>query len=561
MSDERDRADGQAALGAGVPASETPWQSVVELMSDAVFLVGPDRRIVSWNRAAEALTGYTREEVLGQHCLTAIHCTQCESRCGVFEHGGVREVPLRLKARDGRELEVIKNATVLEGPNGEPSLAIEVLRDVTAWREREQVAVDAQHAAEAQRSLLRSVLDGVTDGLVGVASCGQVRFVSAAAERALGVVEEQAVGKDIADVAGPEAQRIAEHVIRSGGTTNPDRVAHHRADGIDVPLALSGSPLVLPDGSAGAMILVHDLREDERRMRERLRAQGFAYGALVSRSPRMQEVFDLVDQVAPSGATILIQGESGTGKELVARELHRRSRRAAGPFHAVSCAAIAPEILESEFFGHERGAFTGAVVQKPGRFEVAHTGTIFLDEVGELPLQLQAKLLRVLEERAFERVGGTQTISVDVRVIAATHRDLAQMVREGAFREDLFYRLRVVPVRLPALRERMEDVEALANHFLRRITEREQRAPLVLAPDALRALLDHPWPGNVRELANAMEYAAVVAKTREITLADLPRELRISVLATQVSPARDAEPPAARGHARGHDARPRAPST
>ena len=505
---------------------EAPWERVVELMSDAVFLVGPDRRIISWNRAAEDLTGYRRDEVLGQPCLTAIHCQVCEERCGVFELGGVREVPLVLRARDGRALEVVKNATVLEGPDGAPKLAIEVLRDVTAWNARERSAREAQQATEAQRTLLRSVLDGASDGIVGVGRAGAVRFVSAAAERALGVTEAEVVGRSIEELAGPEVARVAAHVADHGGQVDATRLIHRTSDGRDVPLSISASRLELPEGEVGAMLLVHDLREDERRMRERLRAHGFTYGALVSRSPRMQEVFDLVDQVAPSGATILIQGDSGTGKELVARELHRRSRRAAGPFHAVSCAAIAAEILESEFFGHERGAFTGAVVQKPGRFEVAHTGTIFLDEVGELPLQLQAKLLRVLEERTFERVGGTQTLSVDVRVIAATHRDLAAMVREGTFREDLYYRLRVVPVRLPGLRERMEDVEPLAQHFLRRIAEREQRPPLALAPEALRALLDHAWPGNVRELANVMEYAAVVARGERIELHDLPRELR-----------------------------------
>jgi transcriptional regulator with PAS, ATPase and Fis domain len=274
------------------------------------------------------------------------------------------------------------------------------------------------------------------------------------------------------------------------------------------------------------MLVIRDLYEEERGARERKRARDLSYGTLVSRSPRMQEVFDLIDQVAPTTATILIQGESGTGKELVAREVHKRSRRAAGPFHGVNCAALASEILESEFFGHEKGAFTGAVALKPGRFEVAHTGTIFLDEVAELPLELQAKLLRVLEERAFERVGGTRAIQVDVRVIAATNRDLAQFVQQGRFREDLYYRLRVVPIRLPALRERMEDVELLADRLLQRVTEREGKEALRLAPDALRAMLDHAWPGNVRELANAIVYAAVISKGPWVGLADLPREFR-----------------------------------
>jgi transcriptional regulator with PAS, ATPase and Fis domain len=253
----------------------------------------------------------------------------------------------------------------------------------------------------------------------------------------------------------------------------------------------------------------------------------------------------------------LIQGASGTGKELVAREIHKRSRRARGPFHAVNCAAIAAEILESEFFGHERGSFTGAVAQKKGRFEIAHTGTIFLDEVGELPLELQAKLLRVLEERSFERVGGTTPVNVDVRLIAATHRDLGAMVREGRFREDLFYRLRVVPLELPLLRERVEDIELLAERLLARIGEREGKGPLRLAQDAVRVLLGYPWPGNVRELANVMEYVSVVAKGPVVHAAELPRELRAE--SGSGAPPGDAStrPPARRGASRTEDERAR----
>jgi len=502
------------------------WEAVVDLFSDAVFLVGADRRVLYWNRAAEVLTGYARGEVVGRSCLTAIHSEPCSRRCGVFALGNVREVPLTITDRQGRVIEVLKSATVVRSPEGVPTLGIEVLRDVTSRNAQERESRQARNAAEAQQALLRGVLDSVTEGIVGVGADGALRFASASAQALLGLSSDEATGRPIELVAGEAVARHVRHVLASGGSVNATRIELKGPNGAAVPVTVAVSPLHLEGTPDGALVLLHDLRAEERGVRERLRAGSFSYGALISRSPRMREVFDLIDQVAPSTATILIQGESGTGKELIAREVHRRSRRAGGPFHAVNCAAIASEILESEFFGHERGAFTGAVIRKKGRFEVAHTGTIFLDEVGELALELQGKLLRVLEERTFERVGGTETLHVDVRVVAATNRDLAAMVRAGTFREDLYYRLRVVPVRLPPLRERVEDIEPLADHLLRRIAEREGAAPRRLGAEATRQLLDHPWPGNVRELANAMEYAAVVARAPTIGPEDLPRELR-----------------------------------
>jgi two-component system response regulator HydG len=247
---------------------------------------------------------------------------------------------------------------------------------------------------------------------------------------------------------------------------------------------------------------------------------------LVGRSDPIRRVLDQIRKVAAADATVLVQGESGTGKELVARALHDGSRRRDGPFVSVSCAAIPEGLLESELFGHERGAFTGAVRRKLGRFELAHQGTLFLDEVGEIPPAIQVKLLRVLQERSFERVGGEETVAVDVRVVSATNRDLARMVADGSFREDLFYRLNVVPVTLPPLRERTGDVEELARFFLGRIAPRLGRKVTGFAPEALELLGRHRWPGNVRELENVVEQALVFAEGELVRPEDLPDGLR-----------------------------------
>jgi two-component system, NtrC family, response regulator HydG len=247
---------------------------------------------------------------------------------------------------------------------------------------------------------------------------------------------------------------------------------------------------------------------------------------LVGRSEPMRRVLDQVRRVAPTDATVLVLGESGTGKELVARAVHAASGRGEKPFVSVSCAAIPEGLLESELFGHEKGAFTGAVRRKLGRFELAHEGTLFLDEVGEIPPAIQVKLLRVLQERSFERVGGEETVSADVRLVSATNRDLARMVAEGRFREDLYYRLNVVPVRLPPLRERPGDVEELASHFLARVAPRIGRKVTGFAPEALALLRRHAWPGNVRELENVVEQALVFAEGDLVRPEDLPEGIR-----------------------------------
>jgi transcriptional regulator with PAS, ATPase and Fis domain len=250
------------------------------------------------------------------------------------------------------------------------------------------------------------------------------------------------------------------------------------------------------------------------------------FHGLVTRSPVMRQVFPIIANVAETEATVLVRGESGTGKELVARAIHDLSHRKDGPFLAVNCAALTATLLESELFGHVRGAFTGAVRDHAGLFERADGGTVFLDEVGELPLDLQAKLLRVLQERSFVPVGGERPVSVDVRIVAATHRALREEVKRGRFREDLLYRLRVVPIFLPALRERREDVALLLTEFIERHNAGGRRRIERIAPEAMRALLDHHWPGNVRELKNVVEYAFAVGRGPELRLSDLPPEFR-----------------------------------
>jgi DNA-binding NtrC family response regulator len=266
------------------------------------------------------------------------------------------------------------------------------------------------------------------------------------------------------------------------------------------------------------------LRKETTQLRSQLRER-YSFDNIVGASPEMQRVFKSIAQVAPSRATVLLTGESGTGKELVAAAIHHHSPRASGPFVRLHCAALAESLLESELFGHERGAYTGADRKREGRFEQANGGTLFLDEIGEISLSTQVKLLRVLQEREFERVGGSQTMHVDVRVVAATNRDLKEMVAAGKFREDLYYRLNVINLGLPSLRQRPSDIPALAMHFLKHYSAENGKTLNGFSDEALTQIANYAWPGNVRELENVVERAVVLCEGDKIESQHLPPEL------------------------------------
>lgn len=251
----------------------------------------------------------------------------------------------------------------------------------------------------------------------------------------------------------------------------------------------------------------------------------FQHGNMVGKSKPMRKVYDLIDKVAESKASVLITGPSGTGKELIAKAVHYSGPRKNRPFVSINCGALTETLLESELFGHEKGAFTGAVAMKKGRFELADGGTLFLDEVGDMPLPLQVKLLRVLQEMEFERVGGTRTISVDVRVLSASNRDIKEDVAQNTFREDLFYRLNVIQIEVPPLRERVDDIPLLVKHFIEKYQSNEGKAKIELSPEAWKTIYAYDWPGNVRELENVIERAVVLNSNGIIALDDLPEEL------------------------------------
>ncbi len=384
--------------------------------------------------------------------------------------------------------------------------------------------------------LLASILEGVSTiffslgrSLICLNSSFQIVHASAGLDRFVG---EGAAGSVIGH---PVEEILDKELLGPAGSLRRALSAGERREGWGATLrigdfqprlvSITAAPVIhlnpeICDPRVAFVVVIRPPDEDH----DDASAAPTLFSGLLARSPKMLRIFSLIEHLSESDATVLISGESGTGKELVARATHVHSPRSKEPFVAVNCGALHGELLESELFGHVRGAFTGAVRDRVGRFELAGSGTLFLDEVGDLPLPLQVKLLRVLQEKTFERVGESESRTTDARIIAATNKDLRQAVLDETFREDLYYRLRVIPLYIPPLRERREDIEPLAKHLLARINRGQDRS-VRLSPNAMRAILRYNWPGNVRELENALEYAVAVTRGQTLHPQDLPLEI------------------------------------
>lgn len=381
------------------------WETVVNTIRDGIMIVNPRGAIVSVNRAFEAITGYTRAEVIGKSC-TILVCDICKKAlssdgshwCVLFETGGIKKTKCTLQRKDGSLVHAVKNASILNDTSGNIIGAVETVTDITEIIEKET-------QLEAFRQVLRSK-DGF-HGLIGV-------------------------------------------------------------------------------------------------------------------SASMRQVFDLIENAAQSDAPVIVYGDSGTGKELVSKAIHEIGDRSQRPFVKVNCASLTESLLESELFGHVRGAYTGAYKDRVGRFESAHEGDIFLDEIGDLPMSTQVKLLRVLEEKTIERVGDSTPIPVDVRIISATNKNLTELVEQGRFRKDFYFRINVIPIHLPLLRERVEDIPFLAEAFFRKMKLKSGKEIQGISKDAMETLMRYSWPGNVRELKSAFEYAFVTCQDAMIQPAHFP---------------------------------------
>lgn len=399
------------------------------------------------------------------------------------------------------------------------------------------------HENALMQERLQMILESVQDGICVVDRSGEVTYVNPSYLRIVHKTPEMVVGQNVFEKAA-DGNRCA--VLRSGIA----RIGsiRHKKDGTTI--VANVNPIFVDGEIAGVVSVIKDITEiqtlmerlsqvsakaeylEQELLRTKKTAQAFAN--YIGKSGKVVDVLALASKAADSSANVLIRGESGTGKEVIAEGIHYASGRRRGPFIRVNCGAIPSALLESELFGHEKGAFTGAVRRKLGKFELANHGTIFLDEIGELDKNLQVKLLRVLQQKEFDRVGGEETIHVDVRIIAATNRDLEAMVREGTFRDDLYYRLNVIPIILPPLRDRPDDIPLLVEHFIEKISKENKKDVRGITPDAMQMFMHYRWPGNVRELENVIERVITLMDTDLITAAVLPSYIKGDIAGREV---------------------------
>lgn len=425
-----------------------------------------------------------------------------------------------ISLRDGRKKFIEDSITLIRDKHGKPTGFRVVTRDI-------QDRKDAERKIAEQRGLLEAIFSSVNDAIITVDPDWKVLAANKAGEEICGVPIGTLTGRKFFEEMAHCRQACREVLGRTlkYGTV----IKEYRAE-CGVPwrrqtVSITSTPLFDPQGIfKGAVLVIRDitlLRDLQRELRER-----HQFHHIVGKSKKMQDIYSLIEDLADLETTVLITGESGTGKEMVARALHYSGQRAFKPFVAVNCSALSEGLLESELFGHVKGAFTGALRDKQGRFEVAEGGTLLLDEIGDLSPYIQIKLLRVLQEREYERVGESLTRKANVRVVACTHQDLKEKVDQGKFRLDLYYRLKVVEIKLPSLRERLEDLPLLIDHFCRKFNKQFHKTVEGVSNEVMALFLDYAWPGNVRELEHVIEHAFVLCRGQVITLDDLPLELR-----------------------------------
>jgi PAS domain S-box-containing protein len=514
---------------AALKLSEQRFRSLVEGVKDyAIFILDPEGRVSTWNPGAERIKGYRPEEIIGKH-FSQFYSTEdreagkpAEELRVAATQGRFEEEGWRFR-KDGSCFWASVLISAIQDANGSLAGFAKVTRDLT----ERKTAEEALRRSEAQ---FRSLFEFAPDAIVVSNADGQVMEMNARVESMFGYARGELIGKSI-DCLVPERFRGAHpsHRQRYGAAAHVRvmgaglELYGRRKDGSEFPADIMLGPVETTEGRL-VLSVIRDLTE-KRKAEEALRQSELEkqyleeelntethFEEIVGESVGLKRVLKLVETVADTDVTVLILGETGTGKEVIARAIHQHSPRHERVMVKLNCAAIPAGLLESELFGHEKGAYTGAIDRKIGRLELAHEGTLFLDEIGDLPLELQPKILRALQEKEFERLGSNKPIPVNVRLIAATNRDLAKMVAEGHFRSDLYYRLRVFPILLPPLRERREDIPLLVRYFVDRHARKLYRKIETISDETMRALVRWDWPGNIRELENFIERAVILTK-------------------------------------------------
>jgi PAS domain S-box-containing protein len=505
--------------------SSQDYDDLLDQYSDGVVAIDCERTIISFSKGAERITGFKASDVQGKKCDEVFRSEICENNC-IVKKIVESKSPLSnfredIKNSKDETIPVSINGSPLFDTKGKVIGAVLVFRDIL-----EVYTLTSELFKES--STRQSILNSIAEGVFTVDKEWRITSFNPSAERITGFKKRKILGRPCheafrSNFCGKNCP--LKMTVKTGKSTMNFEMEIVNKANEKIPVSVSTALLKNERGETiGGVETFRDLSEIKK-LTTQLKGR-YSLGAIMGKNPKMQDLYNLIEVVSNTNSTVLILGETGTGKDLVAKAIHYNSPRRERPFIKVSCAALPESLLESEIFGHKRGAFTGAVNDKPGRFLRADGGTIFLDEIGEIPLSIQVKLLRVLEEKEFEPLGGTKPIRVDVRIIAATNRDLKEDISQGRFREDLFYRLNVVPIHIPPLRERKDDIPLLVDHFIKKFSNGAKKKICSISPHALRTLLDYSWPGNVRQLENVMEYASVHCEGKTIQSLHLPVDIK-----------------------------------
>lgn len=482
------------------------YTNILDTVADGLFTVDCNMKITSYNRAAELLTGVPREQALGRPCHQVFRTAVCFNACPIRE---AMDKQLKIVNREiimhdaaGDMVRVWVTASVLYDQQGNSIGGVESIRNL---------------------SRLYSIIDSVADGLFTVDQNMRITNFNKAAEEITGVPHEEAIGQPCSSIFRADCCTGACPLREAMETRQPIERDVEITDRDSRKKMLAVKAATLFDCTGAAVGGVETLRDltPMLAIKEEIRHK-YSFRRLVSRNAAMQGLFDIMEDIAVSDATVLLHGESGTGKELFAHAIHDISRRASKPMVTVNCGALPETLLESEIFGVRKGAFTGATENRPGRLELCQGGTFFLDEVGDLPLPLQVKLLRVLENHEFQPLGAQHPVKADVRFITATHRNLEEMVANGTFRQDLYFRINIVTLNIPPLRERRDDIPMLVDMAIERFNLSYNRHIRSVSAEVMKMLLHHPFPGNVRELLNLIEQAVIICHSHQIGLEHLP---------------------------------------
>lgn len=494
---------------------------------DGVIIIDNNSKIIAFNEAARRITGYKEDDVSLKNYSFLFERTESDKQYidkALTEGKSYSNLTLNLTCSNNHTLNVFTSITPIRRSSDKIISVVFLIRDANEMIKLSESLQDKIQEAVAEKNRFENIFHGVSEGVFTVDNEWNIKSFNRSAEKITGYSREEAKGKKCWEIFNSSVCRNGcpmETTLKSNKEMLNNEFTIKKKNGNTIPIRVNSQPFINAEGeNIGGIEIFRDISEIKvltKHLEDR-----YSFENIIGNSKAMQNIYTLLEHVSQTDSTVLITGESGTGKELIARAIHVNSDRKPQPFMAVNCSAFVETLLESELFGHERGAFTGAIKTKPGRFELAQNGTLFLDEIGDLAPQVQVKLLRVLETRQFERVGGTKPIYMNTRIIVATNKDLKKEIENKRFREDLFYRINVVNIHLSPLRERIEDLPLLIEYFLQKFRKKFKKKIKYISPDAFEILNRYNWPGNIRELENVLEHVFVLCSQETINADSLP---------------------------------------